>query len=164
MDGLYEQCSTGRLRLFTELGVLVHFSSDVVLRSMVVLDPQWLISALAEVIRDFDLHSTDVWCASDELFTQYGSDIEQMQKRGVVTKRLLWYLWREYESPTKDLAVSEKQTTTREFLLAVLTTLALANRLLEPGAAAEAEAFLVPSLLAVASTEGVGTTPDQERV
>ena len=43
------------LRVFHQLGVVLHFDTDE-LRCVVVVDPQWLVNAVASIIRDPKLH------------------------------------------------------------------------------------------------------------
>ena len=79
------------LRLLHQLGSLV-FYDEPALRDLVVLEPQWLVMAVARVIRDYDLHAVQ----KDREARALGSQWLMLTKEGQLTKPLLDLLWAEY--------------------------------------------------------------------
>ena len=79
------------LRLLHQLGSLV-FYDEPALRDLVVLEPQWLVKAVARVIRDYDLHGVQ----KDRAARALGSQWLMLTKEGRITQRLLDLLWAEY--------------------------------------------------------------------
>ena len=79
------------LRLLHQLGSLV-FYDEPALRDLVVLEPQWLVKAVARVIRDYDLHGVQ----KDRAARALGSQWLMLTKEGRITQPLLDLLWAEY--------------------------------------------------------------------
>lgn len=84
------------LTFFNQLGVLCYFENSEELCRLVILEPQWMVNAMTKVIRDFDLHGlgdNQGWSLNDDALESMSSDIDSLQKRGIITKRLLNKLW-----------------------------------------------------------------------
>ncbi|CAE7780128.1 uba3 [Symbiodinium necroappetens] len=110
-----------------ELGVLFHFQSPMELREIVILQPQWLVSGICQVIFDWTLHEQE---HHKQIKLEMKSAYDAWRYKGVVSKRLLDRLWEHgYEQPAH-----------KSFLLRFMEQVALAC---EVGP----DTFLVPSLL-----------------
>lgn len=78
------------LRTFHQLGLCFYSAASETLKDVVVLDPQWLISRISQIIRDQDLHAVDVdKLRSVELFTDY----QFTRKTGIISRDLVNFLW-----------------------------------------------------------------------
>lgn len=79
------------LRLLHQLGSIV-FYDEPGLRDLVVLEPQWLVVAVARVIRDYDLHTVQ----RDRQARALGKQWLMLTKEAKLTKGLLELLWVDY--------------------------------------------------------------------
>lgn len=100
------------LRLFHELGVLSYFDSSPEVRQFVVLEPQWIVNAFTKVIRDMRFHPFDT-IGDVALRSTYAEDVGELNTRGIVSKRLLFYLW------------AEETDECRDFLLALMRNMSM---------------------------------------
>jgi len=87
--GLHKSEQELALSLFHERGFIVHVTATEILKEVVVIKPQWLISTLGKLIRDTSLHVD---------FEKYDSagfrqDAERAFQTGIVSKDFLEYLW-----------------------------------------------------------------------
>ena len=76
--------------LFHELGVVLYFSSSEVLKGLVILQPQWVIDAFCQVIRDRDLHQFN---KKEIQMCGLTKDLKNLLQNGLVSRDLLEYLW-----------------------------------------------------------------------
>lgn len=78
------------LRYFNEVGVVLYFDSTVALRQLIIVNPQWLIDKLGQVIRDDSIHHFDM-----KSLTEVGlaEDVEQLFKNALASRDLLEFLW-----------------------------------------------------------------------
>ncbi|CAE7272488.1 roco5 [Symbiodinium sp. CCMP2592] len=122
------------LEVFHELGVLFHFQSPLELREIVILQPQWLVSGICQVIFDWTLHEQE---HHKQIKIEMKSAYDAWRYKGVVSKRLLDRLWEHgYEQPAH-----------KSFLLRFMEQVALTC---EVGP----DTFLVPSLLPQGDSAG----------
>jgi hypothetical protein len=90
------------------LGVTLYFDSSSELRKIVILDPQWLVTSLTKVIRDFKVHTY----TENEMPVKNGENLEELDW---LSRNLLFnHLWKDQPEDT------------REFLLNVMKNAALA--------------------------------------
>lgn len=78
------------LRLFHELGALLHFTATESLHGLVVLDPQWIVSSMSAVIRDKNLHAYDTAALQNKGLR---ADMDRLFQSGLVSRDLLEFLW-----------------------------------------------------------------------
>ena len=129
------------LVFFNELGVLVFFDSPS-LRHFVILNPQWLVSRITEVIRDFsEQHQVNLF-EDSELRAKHADNVDRLVRCAILARPFMDFLWREEEPKT------------REFLLNVMQKTMLAC----PWKGSTDE-FLIPSLLDLVD-KNVCTVPD----
>jgi len=78
------------LRMFHDLGIVLHLTATETLRNMVIINPQWLIDKISKVIRDDEIHRFD-----EKEIQNVGleADVMSMFKDGLASKDLLEYLW-----------------------------------------------------------------------
>eukprot|EP00435_Cladocopium_sp_Y103_P045865 s30_g13.t1 len=115
------------LEMFHELGVLFHFSTPAELREIVILQPQWLVSGMCQVIFDWSLHEQE---HHKVIKLEMKSAYDAWREKGMVTRRLLDRLWEfGFEAPHL-----------KAFLLRFMEEVALVCEV-DPGN------FLVPCLL-----------------
>lgn len=115
------------LEMFHELGVLFHFSTPAELREIVILQPQWLVSGMCQVIFDWSLHEQE---HHKVIKLEMKSAYDSWREKGMVTRRLLDRLWEfGFEEPHL-----------KAFLLRFMEEVALVCEV-DPGT------FLVPCLL-----------------
>ena len=78
------------LKLFHELGVILHFTATVNLAEVVTTKPQWLIDAVSRVIRDPKLHPFE-----RKSFKEAGllDDLNRLHNEGFASRDLLEHLW-----------------------------------------------------------------------
>ncbi|CAJ1409359.1 unnamed protein product [Effrenium voratum] len=115
------------LQMFHELGVLFHFSTPQELRDIVILQPQWLVTGMCQLIFDWTLHEQE---HHKQLKIEMKSAYDAWRHKGIVTRRLLDRLWeRGYEQPAL-----------KSFLVRFMEEVALVCEV-------EPDTFLVPCLL-----------------
>jgi len=78
------------LTLFHERGLLIYLTSTETLRNIIIIQPQWLIDALAKVIRDGGLHRFDATEIEKRGLTD---DLKMTFESGVTTRDFLEYVW-----------------------------------------------------------------------
>lgn len=115
------------LEMFHELGVLFHFSTPAELREIVILQPQWLVSGMCQVIFDWSLHEQE---HHKVIKLEMKSAYDAWREKGMVTRRLLDRLW--------EFGFQEPHL--KAFLLRFMEEVALICEV-DPGS------FLVPCLL-----------------
>ena len=115
------------MEMFHELGVLFHFSNPVELREIVILQPQWLVSGICQVIFDWSLHEQE---HHKQIKIEMKSTYDAWREKGIVTSRLLDRLW--------DFGFQEPNL--KAFLLRFMEEVALICEV-------EPSTFLVPCLL-----------------
>jgi len=125
-----EQCLPGwqlmpMLEMFHELGVLFHFSTPAELREIVILQPQWLVSGMCQVIFDWNLHEQE---HHRQIKVEMKSTYDSWRYHGIVSRRLLDRLW--------DFGFQAQ----KQFLLRFMEEVALVCEI-------EKDTFLVPCLL-----------------
>lgn len=78
------------LKLFHELGVIIHFDSTDALQQVIVISPQWLIDQISLVIRDKELHAHN-----DAVMYEVGleEDYNTLNEQAVASFDLLHYFW-----------------------------------------------------------------------
>lgn len=78
------------LCLFHEFGAVLYFNTSESLKDLVICQPQWVIDAISEVIRDKDIHGLDM---AD--LTKRGLDIDarRLLEEGLASRDLLECLW-----------------------------------------------------------------------
>ena len=79
------------LRLFHELGIILHFTATTVLSEVVILDPQWLIDSFSKVIFDADIHAIQGIQELEKMDLVNEAII--LSREGIVTRDLLEFLW-----------------------------------------------------------------------
>lgn len=115
------------LEMFHELGVLFHFSTPIELREIVILQPQWLVSGICQVIFDWSLHEQE---HHKQIKLEMKSTYDAWREKGIVTRRLLDRLWE----------FGFQEPALKEFLLRFMEEVALLCEV-------EPDTFLVPCLL-----------------
>jgi len=122
--GVDEEQQYHMLELFHRLGLLIFLDQNEILRSRIVLQPQWLINKLTRVIRDPKLHVSNA-----ELSAMRGNglyeDFSCLISEGRVSAKLLYSF---FEDPSD-----------YEYLVAFMCNALLLSRLDE-------DTYLVPSL------------------
>lgn len=88
------------LRLFHRLGLLLHFEGS----PAIVLDPQWLLDAMAHVI------------TCPRVLKGFQLESEQLQREGKLTDKLLSKLWEENNKKDNRFSLVEHQTILKAFL------------------------------------------------
>eukprot|EP00924_Labyrinthula_sp_SR-Ha-C_P005202 snap_masked-scaffold_1-processed-gene-24.59-mRNA-1 protein AED:0.33 eAED:0.33 QI:0/-1/0/1/-1/1/1/0/1058 len=80
------------LGFFHDHGFLIHLTSTVHLEKIVVLDPQWLLDAITELIRDTQLHHH-----KEEPLIEAGllEEYNSFKATGVATRDILEFFWSE---------------------------------------------------------------------
>jgi len=78
------------LGMFHDLGVILHLKSTQTLNDIITTNPQWLIDAISQVIRDDNIHPF-----SDEKIEQVGlaQDVQALFSDGLASLDLLEHLW-----------------------------------------------------------------------
>ncbi|KAJ3376316.1 hypothetical protein HDU84_000378, partial [Entophlyctis sp. JEL0112] len=128
------------LEHFNDLGVLVYFSSNSLLQSQVILEPQWLISCFSEVVHDLDVHSPKAW-NDMTLRTTYRHDVLVLKKTAVVPEDLLCYLWKHHKNSS-----TEDEKALCRFLIGVMRHLSLLA-VWHDQRKRSVKLFLVPSMI-----------------
>ena len=117
-----------------ELGVLFHFQTPMELREIIILQPQWLVSGICQVIFDWTLHEQE---HHKQIKIEMKSAYDAWRYKGVVSKRLFDRLWEHgFEQPSH-----------KSFLLRFMEQVALTCEV-------EPDTYLVPSLLPQGAAEG----------
>lgn len=80
------------LKLFHELGVVLHFTASEVLRRLVTTNPQWLVDAMSKVIRDDKIH-TGRFDLEEIAVVGLKNDLRDLFVLGLASRDLLEYLW-----------------------------------------------------------------------
>ena len=80
------------LALFHALGMIVHLTSTEALRSIVTVQPQWLVDAISKVIRDGRIHHFE---QAEISKARLGKDVKKMFDNALVSQDLLEFLWKE---------------------------------------------------------------------
>ncbi|KAJ3343565.1 hypothetical protein HDU83_005582, partial [Entophlyctis luteolus] len=148
--GIPEEHVVPMLEHLNDLGVLVYFSSNSLLQSQVILEPQWLISCFSEVVHDLDIHFPKAW-NDNALLTTLNDDILVLKRTAVVSEDLLCNLWKHHKnSATEDEnALCHKNSATEDenalckFLIGVMRHLSL----LAVWKDQREKLFLVPSMI-----------------
>ena len=126
-----------RLEMFHELGVLFHFSTPAELREIVILQPQWLVSGMCQVIFDWNLHEQE---HHRQIKVEMKSTYDSWRYHGIVSRRLLDRLW--------DFGFQAQ----KQFLLRFMEEVALVCEI-------EKDTFLVPCLLPEGQSNEKLTSP-----
>eukprot|EP00511_Aplanochytrium_stocchinoi_P011372 CAMPEP_0204874918 /NCGR_PEP_ID=MMETSP1348-20121228/44457_1 /ASSEMBLY_ACC=CAM_ASM_000700 /TAXON_ID=215587 /ORGANISM="Aplanochytrium stocchinoi, Strain GSBS06" /LENGTH=544 /DNA_ID=CAMNT_0052031037 /DNA_START=1 /DNA_END=1635 /DNA_ORIENTATION=+ len=84
------------LRFFSDTGVLVYLSSTEVLRSMVILEPQWLTNQLGKVIRNREVHALSENESDAKAIQESG--YEKFLVSGFASHNLLSCLWKDKQT------------------------------------------------------------------
>lgn len=79
------------LKLFHELGIILHFTATAALSEVVILDPQWLIDSFSKVIFDADIHTVQGIQELEKMNLVNEAII--LSREGIVTRDLLEFLW-----------------------------------------------------------------------
>lgn len=80
------------LSLFHALGMIVHLTSTEALRSIVTVQPQWLVDAISKVIRDGTVHAFET---SEIRKARLDKDVKRMFEQALVSQDLLEFLWKD---------------------------------------------------------------------
>jgi len=113
------------LTLFHDRGMVVHLTSTEALKSIVTINPQWLINCLSSVIRDASLHPFEI----DEIHNLgLEKDVELLFHQALASRDILEYVWKNEQV---------------DFLLNLMERLML----LSPWGFDKNECYLIPSLL-----------------
>ena len=78
------------LKLFHELGVLIHFTSTTALEKVVITNPQFVIDQLGKVIRDPELHKLNM---SEIRNAGLTTEVKNLQKDAIASYDLLQFFW-----------------------------------------------------------------------
>ena len=84
------------LKLFHELGVLLHFTSTTALEQIVITNPQFVIDKIGKVIRDPALHKLD---KAEIRQAGVEEEVKNLQEDGIASLDLLHYFWGRQFSP-----------------------------------------------------------------
>ena len=79
------------LRVLHEFGLLLHYL-DPLLRSIVVLDPQWLLDSFSAIIRDINLHLKE----EDKPLLRFSNELRFLKERACLDTKLLPVLWKDH--------------------------------------------------------------------
>uniref|UniRef100_A0A7S2RIM9 non-specific serine/threonine protein kinase n=1 Tax=Mucochytrium quahogii TaxID=96639 RepID=A0A7S2RIM9_9STRA len=80
------------LKMFHDLGVVIHQQATPNLHGVVVVDPQWLLSKLACLIGD-EHHIRKLFFRKDIIGSNWMNDLNNLRERAVATRSLLEFLW-----------------------------------------------------------------------
>mmetsp|Transcript_3144 Transcript_3144/g.4237 ORF Transcript_3144/g.4237 Transcript_3144/m.4237 type:complete len:948 (+) Transcript_3144:202-3045(+) len=80
------------LSLFNELGTIVYLNNTEALRDVITLNAQWLLTCLGKLVHDAKIHALD---SSEIKKTGLEQDVSMAYERGLVSRDLLEYLWRD---------------------------------------------------------------------
>lgn len=78
------------VKLFHDLGLVLHLTQTSVLQDLVTLRPQWLVRSLGRIIRDGNIHKHNQEYIKEEGLEQ---DVEYLFKDGLVSDRFLQLIW-----------------------------------------------------------------------
>ena len=84
------------LKLFHELGVLLHFTSTTALEKIVITNPQFVIDKIGKVIRDPAFHKLD---KAEIKQAGVEDEVRTLQKDGIASLDLLYFFWGRQFSP-----------------------------------------------------------------
>ena len=121
------------LRMFHQVGAVQYFHANTVLSTMIVTDPNWLVSQLCNVIRDLDPRA-DPSFASELAHLKsivLLRDVKRLRAEGIASRDLLQYLWRGQPA---------------EFLMEAMQHLMLMSRWKY-----EEDAYLIPQMISEAA-------------
>jgi len=82
------------LLLFHQRGIIVHLNATEALKSIITIEPQWLIDGIAVLIRDFNIHSYDV---AEIKQSGLEDDMKNLVEKGLASRDLMEYLWHNFE-------------------------------------------------------------------
>ena len=82
------------LQLFHQRGIIVHLDTTEALKSIITIDPQWLIDGIAVIIRDFRIHSYDL---AKIKHVGLEDDMKNLVDKGLASRDLMEYLWHSFE-------------------------------------------------------------------
>jgi len=122
------------LQRFHELGVIVYFNDIPVLSNYIILNPQWIVDRISDVIRSYNASNFTHSKAIDNLAQKMKFDWDNLTKHGILNRRLLRHLWRGYGDHIK-------------FLLHLMQSFALITPFRVPSKGAMLLEYLVPSIL-----------------
>ena len=78
------------LKYFNEVGVVLYFDSTVALRQLIIVNPQWLIDKLGQVIRDDSIHHFDMKALAE---VRLVDDAHRLFETAIASRDLLEFLW-----------------------------------------------------------------------
>eukprot|EP00945_MAST-04E_sp_MAST-4E-sp1_P007604 g7604.t1 len=119
---------------FHQLGVIVYYGHRQGLDQLIILNPQWIVDRISDVIREFSSQSFTHSRGRDKFAKEMNEEWSDLTKKGVLSKRLLRHLWRGDHRHV-------------DFLLTLMQTFALICPLKIPTAGALLLQYMVPSLL-----------------
>eukprot|EP00924_Labyrinthula_sp_SR-Ha-C_P015662 snap_masked-scaffold_4-processed-gene-6.22-mRNA-1 protein AED:0.45 eAED:0.47 QI:0/-1/0/1/-1/1/1/0/1048 len=148
------------LEWFHELGMIIHLTATASLRSMITTKPQWLLTAMSNVIRDKELHRYP-----EEEIKKVGlqAEYELMNTSGIVSLDLLNFFWKDL-TPNND-ATKERINYLVDLMRRTLLLSEYNYAIPELKSVRETDyvvkAYLVPSLLDKIDLEGLEFSQSQ---
>ena len=86
------------IHFYMEIGTVLYFPQNKEIEhnteDFLILNPQWLLNALAKFIYDKNIHRT----ALNEVEKQFRSQLIEYEDSGVISKNLLHHLWKGFNS------------------------------------------------------------------
>ena len=140
------------VHFYHETGTIIHLGSlkstvQDVLDDIVLLNPHWLLKALAAFVYDVNIHRSKAFD-----LPEHATQIREYEDNAILPQSLLFHFWKKY---------SEKE---RKFLMALNEDLLLMSQYIFklPGASQSLpeKYFLVPGMLRKHSAAGLSTVPD----
>ena len=122
------------LKHFHELGVVIYYGDRKGLSQLVILNPQWIIDRISDIIREFNVESSIHSKARDQIAKSMSVEWADLTTQGILSKRLLRHLWRG-DRPNL------------QFLLTLMQSFALIVPLKIPVPGSILLEYLVPNLL-----------------
>jgi len=86
------------LRYFNDCGLITYLEATDTLKSMIILDPEWISKQLGMVIRDRNTHSLAAKEMEKLKSLGYEKDLDELFRSGCATYNLLLSLWDDEES------------------------------------------------------------------
>ena len=88
---------------FHQLGVIVYYGEHQCLDQCIILNPQWIVDRITDVIREYSCVQYSHTRLGDKIAKTLEFQWLNLTKEGILSKRLLRYLWRGNQSQTQFL-------------------------------------------------------------
>lgn len=135
-NGIEDEYISGLcLKFLSGRGLLTYFDQHDLLRRYVILDPEWMVGAIGDVIFDEDAEVLPKFSA------KYSRDFRKFRKDGIMSKQLLFDIW-------ENIGFTYKH---QKFLLRIMIKSSLLGEYNFDNRAS----FLVPRLFNTKATESV---------